>query len=242
MDMQAKVYGRPGERARTAGTLRVLLPVLAATLLLGVVAGLGLALALPKIGGAVFAGLMAVAAGFFLWAAHLCPKRIDAFFKGARGEERTAFVLEGLPEGYNVFHGLSLSRGVASVFKSDLDHVVVGPAGVFLVETKCWDGEVTCEHGRIWIDGQLPQRDPLAQVMNGRMQLESALEAVPETTTRVRAVLCFAGRGFQSQQANLNDVDICHLDGLARLITTEQGASLTQGEIGLVADRLARML
>ncbi|MCL1888773.1 MAG: NERD domain-containing protein, partial [Kiritimatiellaeota bacterium] len=142
-ETQVKIYGVPGERARTAGTLRVVLPLMAAVLSVGVVAGAGLVLLLPKLPLAVFGGMLLLAAVFLLWTAQMCPGRVTSFFKGARGEERAAFALEGLPEGFCVFHGFA-RRGLASIWRTDVDHVVLGKTGVFVVETKCWDGEVTC--------------------------------------------------------------------------------------------------
>ncbi len=241
--MQAKVYGVPGERVRTAGTLRVLLPVMGAVLVVGVVIGMGIALLpVPKVSAGVFGVLMLVAAGFFGWAAHLCPNRVEAFFKGARGEERTAFALEGLPEGFCVFHGLARGKGLAGMLGSDLDHVVAGRTGVFVVETKCWEGEVTCDHGRVWVEGRLPSRDPLAQVLRARDELEGALAETQETAVKVQAVLCFAGRGFLGQRAKINGVEICHVREVAGLIEKAGEVALTPDEIGLVADRLVRML
>jgi len=242
--MQAKVYGIPGERVRTAGTLKLLLPVLCAVFVLGVVAGLGLAL-LPvcNVSAAVFGGLFLVAAGLFLWTAHLCPNRIDAFFKGARGEERTAFALEGLPEGFCVFNGLmARKRGFVRMMRGDLDHVVAGKTGVFVVETKCWEGEVMCEHGRIWVDGRPPTRDPLAQVLKARDELEAALSEAQETAVKVRAVLCFAGRGFLGRRARVDGVAICHVREVAGVIEKAAETSLTRDEVEVVSDRLARMV
>ena len=241
--MQARVYGIPGERVRTTGTLKLLLPLLSAVFVLGVVAGLGLAL-LPvcKVSAAVFGGLFLVAAGFFLWTAHLCPNRVDAFFKGARGEERTAFALESLPEGFCVFNGLMARKRSFAMSRGDMDHVVAGKSGVFVVETKCWEGEVTCEHGRIWVDGQPPTRDPLAQVLKARDELEAALGEAQETAVKVQAVLCFSGRGFLGRRARVNDVEICHVREVAGVIEKAAESSLTRDEVEVVSDRLARMV
>ena len=239
--MQAKVYGIPGERVRTVGTLKVLLPVLASVFVLGVVAGLGAALLLAaKLTAAVFGVLALVAAGFFAWTARLCPQRVDAFFKGARGEERAAFALENLPEGFCVFNGLARKKGVGLI-RDDMDHVVVGRTGVFVVETKNWDGEVVCDHGRIWADGRLPTRDPLAQVLKARDELEAALAETLESPVKARAVLCFAGRGFLGKRAALDGVEICHARDVAALIA-ESPAALNPDEVAAVADRLVEML
>ena len=239
--MQAKVYGVPGERSRTVGTLRVVLPVLAALFFTGGVAGVGAGMLFAKILPVVFLCLAVVAGVFLLWTAHLCPGRIEAFFKGARGEERTAFALENLPEGFCVFHGLARGKGLAGLARGDMDHVVAGRTGVFVVETKCWEGEVTCDRGRIWVEGRLPSRDPLAQVSKARDELESAL-AGKDHAVKVRAVLCFAGRGFTGERANINGVEVCHVREVAGLIEKSDEAALTREEVGTIADKLVKML
>jgi Nuclease-related domain len=56
--------------------------------------------------------------------------------KGAIGEEMVGRVLADLEAaGYESLHGLDRSRG-------DIDHVVIGPTGVTVIETKAWRGRI----------------------------------------------------------------------------------------------------
>ena len=86
-----------------------------------------------------------------------------------------------------------------------MDHVVVEPGGVFAVETKFWKGKVTIEDGHILLDGQLPDRSPVAQVLR-----EAAL--VRDTLSRagwpgsVTPVLTFASDTFNAHRATLKGV------------------------------------
>lgn len=60
-----------------------------------------------------------------------------AWRRGADGEERMGRILERLPRGWHVFHDLTIgSRG------ANIDHLVIGPAGVFTVNTKNLAGSV----------------------------------------------------------------------------------------------------
>jgi hypothetical protein len=73
------------------------------------------------------------------------PEHIAKWGRGAAGERRTAKVLRPLiREGWTVAHDVPLSRG-------NLDHVLVGPAGVFLLETKFRYGRVKLEDGVLTI-------------------------------------------------------------------------------------------
>src|SRR5688572_28353468 len=95
------------------------------------------------------AALLAVA-GFWWWPAAVASfvplfvlgraakvgGRLDSvrLQRGIEGEERVAALLDSLqPEGITVIHDLEIGRGNA-------DHVLVGPTGVFVVETKDWGG------------------------------------------------------------------------------------------------------
>jgi Nuclease-related domain len=58
--------------------------------------------------------------------------------RGAQGERRTARLLNRLTrDGFVVFHDLALPGSPANV-----DHLVIGPSGVFVIDSKQWTGSV----------------------------------------------------------------------------------------------------
>ncbi len=70
-----------------------------------------------------------------------------AWAAGAEGERRVAAVLATLPGDYLVLHDRLLMPGVT---ESNLDHLVVGPTGVLLVDAKNWSGQVTEYDGTLF--------------------------------------------------------------------------------------------
>jgi len=58
--------------------------------------------------------------------------------KGATGEASVALVLSNLSDEYKVINDLATPFG-------NLDHVVVGPTGVYILETKNWRGIVSSD-------------------------------------------------------------------------------------------------
>jgi|GEM_PF-1404328 len=56
--------------------------------------------------------------------------------KGAKGEYDTARVLSELPDDYVVFHDYHPRRGGNRLASWNVDHVVVGPTGIFLLDSK----------------------------------------------------------------------------------------------------------
>ena len=74
------------------------------------------------------------------------PEREAQLVVGMSGERQVAQVLaRELPDGYVLINGLKLPRGAG-----DIDHLVVGPTGVFLLETKTMAGRIVCEPDGTW--------------------------------------------------------------------------------------------
>lgn len=182
----AQIHGKAGEWARVKGSVVGLWP-----LFIGVFA-LGFTLSVAFF---VAHGLGAVLVVFtLLWCARALFKglrHVERFFKGALGEEKVSRLLAALPDAYHVFNDF-LAGGV------HVDHVVVGPTGVFAVETKSWRGQVMLEQGYILINGQLPSRPPLVQARKEADLVRSEL-AVKGWDGGVGAILAFADDNFNAR-------------------------------------------
>ena len=158
----AEIHGVAGEWARVKGSVMGLWP-----LFLGVfAAGFSVAMCIVSVGWGL--ALLVMSLGFVLWSLMIGLRRVERFFKGARGEERVSGILKSLPASYHVFNDFNAGR-------AHVDHVVVGPGGVFAVETKFWKGKVTIEDGHVLLDGQLPDRSPINQVLREASLVKDAL-------------------------------------------------------------------
>lgn len=69
---------------------------------------------------------------------------VDRHDRGASGEEHVGGLLERLPPGWRVLHDVSFARG-------NVDHIAIGPAGVFAIETKSHPGPIKVDrlHGAL---------------------------------------------------------------------------------------------
>jgi Nuclease-related domain len=152
----ASSFGRPGRsaltqyRRRRAAELAAWThglawraPLVAAA---GLVAGALAAQAGLARTPAILAGL-AVAA-LVGWRLRFRPsEQARAWQRGAAGEHQTARLLNRLgPDGYVVLHDLAIPDS-----RANLDHLVIGPSGVFVIDTKRWTGQVhQSPDGLIW--------------------------------------------------------------------------------------------
>lgn len=102
-------------------------------------------------------------------------------------EDAVDAVLKTLDESkYSVFRNVYLGYG-------DLDHVVVGPTGIFVIETKSNRGTVEMENGRLKIRGlDESKKDYERQASQESYQLKLALsERLQESRVFVEPVLAF---------------------------------------------------
>jgi hypothetical protein len=77
-----------------------------------------------------------------LWGRDPLVPEARSWFKGALGEREIARVLETLGSEWMVLHAVPIGAGA-----SDIDHVVLGPGGVFTVNTKNHSGR------DVWVGG-----------------------------------------------------------------------------------------
>jgi hypothetical protein len=123
-------------------------------------------------GGAACAILAALV---FVWL--IRTRRVDqrtaAWAAGALGEELVATELAHLPDDFVVLNNLPLAG------HGDVDHVVVGPGGVVVIETKYLAGQVVCLAPGKWVQTKRGSTraisDPALQVVSAATRLDSIL-------------------------------------------------------------------
>jgi Nuclease-related domain len=84
----------------------------------------------------IVVGLVALAA--IGLATKLIDPDAERWERGARGERKVGAVLDGLGPEWHALHDICLGRG-------NIDHVLVGPAGTFTVETKSHRGRIPAD-------------------------------------------------------------------------------------------------
>lgn len=220
----AKVHGFPGEWARVNGVVMGLWP-----LFVWIFVG-GFALAMFCFFSAALGAIgLVMAVAWIIWNLRLGLKKVESFFKGAKGEERVAAILQDLPDDCQIFHDY-----VAG--KDHIDHVAVTPSGIYAIETKFWSGKVTLEDGRILVDGKLPARSPVGQALREADEIRNKLRAMG-WTGYITPVVAFASDTFDGNQAELKGVTILNSSVLKAYLMAHPSI-LTQLEL----DRIVKLM
>jgi hypothetical protein len=115
------------------------------------------------------------------------------------GERRVAKLLKStLSDEYYLANELNFGFG-----KGDVDHVVLGPNGVFVIETKNWSGKISCR-GDDWqrLDRRKFKGSPSRQVKKNTAKVKQILEGLPALQRHgvwVEGIVVFTNKN-----ANLN--------------------------------------
>lgn len=115
-----------------------------------------------------------------LWGAR---RTTESWRKGYEGEVMTAGALERLPPGYSTLHDLRIPGS-----KANIDHLVIGPTGVFTVETKHYSSDVVIRRGVAKHAGR--SMDTVVEQANRQADTVRAVLGCG-----VRAVVCVQGAG-----------------------------------------------
>jgi hypothetical protein len=102
--------------------------------------------------------------------------------RGAEGEVAVARALEALPDGWVVLHDLAWPGRA----RANLDHVVVGPGGVFVVDAKNWSGRIEVRDQVLMQNGR--RREP---AVVSAAEAAIALQTIVQPPAGCMGVLCF---------------------------------------------------
>jgi Nuclease-related domain len=185
--------GRPGGSAQAswrrlravewAAWIRTLPWRVAVILGMGAVGGVFGSLLAPRL-GLVLGGLAATAAGWGL----RCRPSPDAIAwrRGSAGERRTARLLDPLERhGWAVLHDLAVPGS-----RANIDHLVIGPGGVFVIDSKQYRGRLQLDPaGRLW-HGRYPLTPTLQAVS---FEADQAASALPDPGVAVVPIMAVHG-------------------------------------------------
>lgn len=186
--------------------------------------------------------MVAVSAiGFLLWRLRQTLPTIRQLKLGEEGERKVGQELETLRErGYEVFHDVPGPS-------FNVDHVLVGPAGLLCVETKTWSKPVDSE-AQIQFDGETitvsptgwrPTRNPIAQSKALAAWLHGLIKQSSGRDLHVRPVVLFPGWWVEQGKGTTREVWVLEPKAL-RSFLEKDARRLSDEEIKLASFHLAQ--
>lgn len=161
--------------------------------------------------------------------------------EGARGEFLVGEELEKLyKEGFHVFHDYY------SVDRGNVDHFVVGPPGVFAIETKAWKGEIMVKDDKFQVDGRPRSKDPINQVRGEAKDVRRLIADACGATYWVNPIVCFSN-GELRHYGPVRGVEVTDVGSLRNAIMRHPrrrsaGNVLSAAEVGAVSRYLQKHL
>jgi hypothetical protein len=148
---------------------------------------------------------------------------------GYQGEKTVAKRLsKTLSDKYTLINDLYLGSG------GDIDHIILGPNGIFVLETKNWSGKITCNGDEWHRTGKPNVGSPSCQAKRNAAKIRNIIDASPtlnSTGIWVEAIVVFTNKNA-SLQLNNPTVPILRLKQLTNYIITRRSIRLiTQQEI-----------
>jgi hypothetical protein len=161
---------------------------------------------------------------------------VDAWDKGASGEVEIGLALQGLGPEFVVLHDRKIPGS-----RANIDHLVVGPCGIFVVETKNVTGRVTVERGELRVSGRRRAYAEQAWKEAGAVQAVAATQCAA-LGLDVTPLLCFTTRAeLPWRRASIEDVPILYPKGVVATIR-ERPARLAPSQVAELAQHLEREL
>lgn len=183
------------------------------------------------------AALLAVA--FAVWRFYRLRPRMRALRQAIEGERAVGQYLDRLREdGYQVFHDLLGDR-------FNVDHALIGPSGVFTVETKTWskssrgDARIVYNGDSLTVAGREPERDPIIQAKAQANWLRSLLRESTGRQMNVQAVVVFPGWYVEASPGAQRAVWVMEPKGLPAFLKNEP-VRLSAEDVKLAAYHLSR--
>jgi hypothetical protein len=184
--------------------------------------------------GLIVAALAVAAAG---WGLRFRPSPDAVAWRcGAAGERRTARLLDPLErQGWAVLHDLAVPGS-----RANIDHLVVGPGGVFVIDSKQYRGSLRLDSsGRLW-HGRYPLAPTLRTV---DFEADRAAQVLVDPGVVVVPIVAVHGAQVPWGKVVMNGVPVVaarHLPSMLRALPAvlgpERVASLTdQARIGFHA-------
>jgi hypothetical protein len=134
--------------------------------------------------------------------------------------------LQNLPDDFLVVNGLTGPLG-------DVEYLVVGSTGVFILDSLTWKGEVTVDsHGELLWNGHPPDAPLIQELKEKALRIQEKLTHRIGPKIQIQPVLVFTAAQLNAGLSHTNSVHCLVREQLCRyLVNGQLGMRLKKGEI-----------
>lgn len=129
--------------------------------------------------------------------------------RGAEGERITAEALRGLGPDWVLLHDVRWPGRL----RGNIDHVAVGPGGIFVIDSKNWSGDVRVSNGVLRQNGYSREKN-VAGAADAALAIA---ELAGAAAGLVQPVLCFVGQ--PAMQGLVREVAMCAPNNIVAVLT-----------------------
>lgn len=176
----------------------------------------------PPIPGSV-TGIALVSVLYSVYRIQTLRPKIHALKLGRDGERAVGQSLEELRSGGAIVLHDILADGF------NVDHVVIAPQGIFVIETKTYskpngrDARVLFDGAKLSFDGRVPGRDPIKQARANTAWVQQLLKDMTGKSYPARPVVLFPGWFVETVGAHAHDhIWVLNPKGLPAFIAQEK--------------------
>lgn len=156
-------------------------------------------------------------------------KRAKQAERGAIAEEKMGSMLEGMSEGHFVVHDFDTGKG-------NIDHVLIGPKGIFTIEVKSHRGKVTSDGVTLLHGGKSFEKDFIKQAWAECFAVREILAKWGIDNPKAEPLVVFTN-AFVTMQGKVKGVGVMNLKSLPKFLE-HLPDRLSTGEAGRIFNRL----
>jgi len=131
--------------------------------------------------------------------------------RGAKAEEKIGGLLDDLPEEFYILNDIESPFG-------NIDHIVISKnTGVFLIETKAHGGKVEVTNETLLVNGKLPEKDFVAQVLRNTYWLRDEIDQIIGSKPWITPVIVFVN-AFVSPARPIKGISIVNKKYLPEIL------------------------
>lgn len=139
---------------------------------------------------------------------------------GALGEKEIACYLKRLPDTYTVINDLHFADSYGNI-----DHVVIGPTGVFAIDVKNWRGTVSADgKGELLLNGKPTDKPEIKNFTRRAMELRNRIQALTKLETYIQCVFIFPHTQLETKWGATGHVHCVNADKMEDYITQSRSA------------------